>query len=259
VEVLNPFVGGAVAVRYAQARPALHHHVIEFMLARQPRARRAIDLACGTGLSTVPLVDVASSVVGVDASSAMLALAPRAEDVTYALAVAESLPFEDGAFDLATICSALHWFGRPALQELSRIVRAEGRLVVYDVWFPAVMVDEPRFAQWIAEVCRPRYPPVPKRHSNLPRLVDIGFQPTWSTQARFEVEMGLESIVAYLMTHSERVTAIEVGRETEAEQIDFLSEGLRPLFTPEAARSVVFGIWVEAFQLRTDRAMRQCG
>lgn len=68
MNVENPFVGQSVAELYARARPALHRHVVTYMLARQPRIRRAIDLACGTGLSTRPLLDIASSVTGIDRS-----------------------------------------------------------------------------------------------------------------------------------------------------------------------------------------------
>jgi SAM-dependent methyltransferase len=248
VEALNPFVGDAVANRYARARPALHHHVTELILARQPRVRRAIDLACGTGLSTTPLLEVARHVAGVDVSPEMLTLAPRSERVSYTQAAAERIPFEDAAFDLATICSALHWFGPPALRELHRVVRAEGTLVVYDVWFPAEMVGEPRFAEWMSEVCAPRYPSVPKQHDNLGNLLDVGFRPTWSADPRYEVGMDLQTLAAYLMTHSERVAAIEDGRETEAEQSEFLTDGLRLLFPPGVERTVVFAIWIQAFR-----------
>jgi ubiquinone/menaquinone biosynthesis C-methylase UbiE len=248
MEVLNPFVGQAVAARYARARPALHHHVAELVLARQPKVRRALDLACGTGLSTTPLLALARQVVGVDVSSEMLALAPRSDRVSYVQAAAERVPFEDSSFDLATICSALHWFDPLALQELHRVVRTEGSLVVYDVWFPAEMVGEPRFAKWMSQMCAPRYPQVQKRHDNRTALLDAGFRPTWSADPRYEVRMGVESLAGYLMTHSERVAAIERGDETEAEQADFLTEGLRFLFPSGAERTLVFGIWVQAFK-----------
>jgi SAM-dependent methyltransferase len=226
----------------------LHHHVAELVLARQPKVRRALDLACGTGLSTTPLLEVARQVVGVDVSREMLALARRSHRVAYAQAAAERIPFGDGSFDLVTICSALHWFGPPALRELHRVVKAEGSLVVYDVWFPAEMVGEPRFAEWMSEVCAPRYPSVQKRHDNVRTLLDVGFRPTWSADPRYEVMMDLEALVAYLMTHSERVAAIGRGRETEGEQADFLTEGLRFLFPPGIERTLVFGIWAQAFR-----------
>jgi hypothetical protein len=100
----------------------------------------------------------------------------------------------------------------------------------------------------MSEVCGPRYPSVPKRHGNVGALLDVGFRPTWSADPRYEVTMDLGSLVSYLMTHSERVAAIEDGRETEAEQADFLTRGLRFLFPPGVQRTMVFGIWIQAFR-----------
>lgn len=248
MELKNPFVGSGVAARYAQARPALHDHVIDLVLARQPRVGRAIDVACGTGLSTVPLLRVARTVVGADVSSEMLAVAPRLVRVSYTQAAAEHLPFSDATFDLATVCSGIHWFQPEALVELHRVLTDEGTLVVYDVWFPAEMVDEPMFAHWMSDACAARYPSVAKSHDNLEALQSSGFRQSWSADPRYEVPLSLDSLAQYLMTHSERIAAIRDGREGEEEQAAFLRDGLRFLFEHENERAVVFGIWVRAYQ-----------
>ena len=57
----------------------------------------------------------------------------------------------------------------------------------------------------------------------------------------------LQQLVDYLMTHSERITAINEERETEQEQHAFLAEGLAPLFEGGVERRLVFGIWVETY------------
>ena len=248
MSVKNPFIGRRVAGRYARARPGLHDRVVDLILARQSRARRAIDLACGTGLSATPLLSVAQHVVGVDVSRDMLAAASREQRVSYVQAAAERLPFGGATFDLATVCSGIHWFERDALVELHRILRVRGTLVIYDVWFPAHMVDEPRFSRWMCDVCAPRYASVPKNHDNVKALQGIGFLQTWAADARYEVPMDLRSLVEYIMTHSERIAAIQDGRETEPEQDRFLTDGLRALFRYETHRVVEFGIWVRAFR-----------
>lgn len=248
MSIKNPFVGRDVAERYAQARPGLHKHAIDLVMARHPQVARAVDIACGTGLSTTPLRSIAQQVVGVDASWDMLATAPRGEPVSYVLARAERLPFGDGSFDLATVCSAIHWFERDAVAELSRIVRGAGLLVVYDVWFPAQMVDEPAFSKWMDEECGPRYPTVAKNRGNIKELELVGFQHAWKADERFEVEMDLHSLVSCLMTHSERIAAIQEGRESEREQEMFFTEGLRPLFREHSRQAVKFGIRLQAFK-----------
>ena len=61
-------------------------------------------------MSTVALGDLATFVVGVDASTEMLRAARRAPNCEYLLAHAEALPFPDSSFDAATCCSGVHWF-----------------------------------------------------------------------------------------------------------------------------------------------------
>lgn len=183
-----------------------------------------------------------------DKSPEMLALAPRCERVSYTQGVAELIPFRNGAFDLATVCSGIHWFHEEALSELHRVLREEGTLVIYDVWFPAEMEDEPRFAEWMSATCAPRYPSIPKNYNNVEALQSMGFRQTWAAEPRFNVVMSLGSLVDYLMTHSERITAIRERRETEGEQAAFFEEGLRFLFSRKGEREVVFGIWVRSFE-----------
>ena len=118
--VENPFRGMAVATRYAAARPDLHRLVIELLAHRVP-SHAVLDLGAGTGLSTRALRGFAEIVVGVDSSADMLRA--RSESLgSYVLAAAELLPFRDEAFDLATVASALHWFGGQALGEVARVL-----------------------------------------------------------------------------------------------------------------------------------------
>jgi ubiquinone/menaquinone biosynthesis C-methylase UbiE len=129
-------------MRYASARPNLHYHVTPILLERVPQPRRALDLGCGTGLSTGALRGFATVVVGVDASNDMLAT--RTEHTAlYVLAAAERLPFVERSVDLVTVASAIHWFKREAIAEVARVLIAAGWLVVYDVWFRAEMADVP--------------------------------------------------------------------------------------------------------------------
>jgi ubiquinone/menaquinone biosynthesis C-methylase UbiE len=249
VNVKNPFVGHRVAERYANVRPGLHRYVVDLILARRGRVSRAIDVACGTGLSTSPLLAVAQKVVGVDVSWDMLAMAPRGPGVSYVQATVERLPVADATFDLATVCSGIHWMEPPALAELHRILRRQGTFVVYDVWFPAQMVDEPRFAVWMSQTCAPHYPSIAKNHGNIEALKGVGFTEIWTADTRTEVRMDLRTLVAYLMTHSERIAAIQEGRETEPQQEEFLTDGLRSFYRDKDQRAVEFGVRVKAFQL----------
>jgi SAM-dependent methyltransferase len=246
--VSSPFTGSTVAARYARSRPPLHHHVVELLGQRLPPVHRVLDLACGTGLSTRPLVSIASIVVGLDIEAEMLKVAGRTHGISYVRGAAELLPFDAGAFELVTACSGIHWLQPPALTEVHRVLRSGGAFGVYDVWFCAEMVDVPAFSVWVSERLAPRYAYVAKNAYEPDQLREAGFELAWSEDLRYAVPMVLGQLVDYLMTHSERITAIKLGRETEEEQRDFLSEGMRPYFDGSAERKLMFGIRAEMYQ-----------
>jgi predicted TPR repeat methyltransferase len=79
--VTNPFVGQSVATRYAEVRPPLHDRVVRLLAERLPKPERALDLGCGTGLSTRPMSSFAHTVIGVDVSEEMLRRAGPMERV----------------------------------------------------------------------------------------------------------------------------------------------------------------------------------
>ncbi len=244
---MNPFVDQVVAQRYAEARPRLHDHVVALLAERIPAPHRALDMGCGTGLSTKPLTSFARVVVGVDASEEMLTARAGEDDAHYVRARAERLPFPEDAFDLATAASAIRWFGSETIGEIGRVLKPKAWLVVYDVRFRSEMVGEEAFAQWMKEECAPRYRPVPKNEFTSASVASIGFVPTWKADLRFDVPMTQNMLVAYLMTHSERIAAVREGRETEVQQETYLTEALRRFFPDAERRLLGFGIPIEVF------------
>ncbi|MEN6479023.1 MAG: class I SAM-dependent methyltransferase [Anaerolineales bacterium] len=91
-----------------------------------PQAQSVLDLGCGTGHFTRWFGEQGLSVVGLDASAAMLAQA-RAISAELALLRGdmEHLPFGDGAFDLVVLVTALEFVADPraALAEAWRVSR----------------------------------------------------------------------------------------------------------------------------------------
>jgi SAM-dependent methyltransferase len=98
-------------------------------LAAQP-GEHILDLGCGNGELTLKLSATGAHVVGVDASPAMVAAA-RALGVEALEAEAESLPYEDAAFDAVFSNAALHWVrGQDAMMaEVHRVLKPRGRFV----------------------------------------------------------------------------------------------------------------------------------
>jgi len=106
-------------------------------LALQPR-ERLLDVGCGTGVlmeaiaAAIPDVELA----GADASPEMLAVARRrlGDGALLREGQAERLPFADGSFDVVSSTNAFHYFRDPvaALEEMARVLRPSGRLVITD-------------------------------------------------------------------------------------------------------------------------------
>jgi ubiquinone/menaquinone biosynthesis C-methylase UbiE len=100
--------------------------------------RRILDLGCGTGNVTVPLIKKNKQVTALDHSAAMLELLRQKLlqiDDAHVLILeqsAESLPFTDGRFDGVSILLALFAMDKPgqALREAIRVLKPGGTLVV---------------------------------------------------------------------------------------------------------------------------------
>ena len=106
--------------------------------------QRVLDLAAGTGTSSVPFAADGAAVVPCDFSLGMLAEGRRRRPtLDFVAGDALALPFADGVFDAVTISFGLRNVSEPggALREILRVARRGGRLVVcefsHPVWGPA--------------------------------------------------------------------------------------------------------------------------
>ena len=118
-------------------------------LARLAPAESVLDVGCGTGtlaLAAKRAVGTAGSVVGVDASPEMIALATAKASragaaVTFQTAVAERLPFADTSFDAVLATLMLHHLPAPVrrafMREAMRVLRSGGRILAVDFAAPS--------------------------------------------------------------------------------------------------------------------------
>ena len=94
------------------------------------RARRVLDLGCGTGglIPDLRLVAPNATVVGLDLAEGMLAVAKRQTGAPLAVAAAEQLPLRAGCADVAVFSFVLHRLPDPvaALSEAAWALRPGG-------------------------------------------------------------------------------------------------------------------------------------
>jgi demethylmenaquinone methyltransferase/2-methoxy-6-polyprenyl-1,4-benzoquinol methylase len=111
--------------------------------AVDPRpGQRILDLAAGTGASSVSLARGGAEVVAADFSPGMIAEGRRRYDsipnLSFREADATALPFADDEFDAVTMSFGLRNVNEPrkALAELLRVTKPGGRLVVCEFSHP---------------------------------------------------------------------------------------------------------------------------
>lgn len=233
---MNFFSSKTAAERYTEGRPYFHPLVIEqirtFLSLTKPVAR-AVDVGCGTGLSTIALKEIAREIVGVDASPEMIALAERDARIEYRVADALSLPFGESGFDLMTLCSAFHWLEREKfLREAGRVLRSQGWLIVYDNYFSGRMEENAAFETWYRESHVRKYPPPPRTWANFTGedSGNEGFHLAGQEQYQNKISFSIEGLIDYLTTQSNVIAAVEVGGADISEVRLWLRENLKPLF-----------------------------
>ena len=110
--------------------------------------QRILDVACGTGDSTVSIaraVAEGSEVVGADISEGMMALvkgkaekAGVADRIKLQVADGEALPYGDGAFDRVTCAFGIRNFEHKeqGLKEFLRVLKPGGKAVILELSVP---------------------------------------------------------------------------------------------------------------------------
>jgi len=250
VGTANYFDSRSAAERYARGRPYLHPQIVQRMQQRLSLAwpvPRAIDVACGTGLSTVALKPVAREIVGTDISEEMIRLAPLDPQIRYVVAPAEDLPFPDTHFDLLTLCAALHWLDATVfLREAHRVLRTGGHMVIYDHAFTGKMEENPAFRSWLKHVYRKTYPTPPRTRVPMPHTVEeAGFRLLVEESCQSTVTFSPDRLVDYLVSRSNVIAAVEGGHQSIEQVRCWLTDRVGLFFQGDQERTFLFGgpIW----------------
>jgi len=233
---MNYFDYPTVAVRYATGRPFFHPLAItriQKFCCENSRVDRALDVGCGTGQSTLALLEIAEELIGTDVSLEMLSQAEGHPRIRYVEGQAEKIPFPDESFGLITVALAFHWFDRRKfLLEAKRLLKSGGWLVIYNDGFTGRMSGNPDFENWNRDQYLVRYP-TPPRNDRLPAHFDSSeyrLAACGSDEFIHKVEFTADQLVRYLLSQTNVISAVE-GRRGDLQSIaQWLAESVRPMF-----------------------------
>jgi ubiquinone/menaquinone biosynthesis C-methylase UbiE len=116
-----------------------HTNCLFLCLAAAVKPYKILDIGCGTGKSTEPLIKFLkkAEIVGCDPDKLMLKEARQSASslnlpINYVEGRAEKLPFANDYFDAVIAGTAFHWFGTAqALKEIGRVLKKDGLLFVF--------------------------------------------------------------------------------------------------------------------------------
>lgn len=220
------------AERYELYRPKVHHIIKEWLqcVGNKSVFPKAIDVACGTGDSTMPVFDLASRVTAIDCSEEMLARANNRGIKTF------QMPFTEmpslGRFDLITTCMAFHWFEKDLAIKVYKESSTKGAVwLVYNFFYGGHCESE-ELDTWYNEEYLSLYPS-PSRGASIPILdkKEKDLVHLKGGEGFIPIEFTKDELVGYLTTQSNIENAVKNGK-TYQQVEDDLHKRLRKLKFP---------------------------
>jgi len=254
---MNYFSSQLAAEKYAAGRPDFHANTINYVkdfLKLENKLDKALDIACGTGLSTKALLPIAKEVYGTDLSAEMVNAAHKKDKINYAIARAEQQPFADGTFDLITVSSGVHWFNIDSfLVEANRLLKNEGWLVIYENFFSGDMEEREDFKTWVNEVYYKQSFPSPPRNKNYDwspeNVYALGFTIQIPQNFKNAVDFNKQQLINYFLSQSNISAAVESDKTTYDEVEEWLDNELSQFFNDSKVTcTCYYGNWIKYLQ-----------
>lgn len=208
------------AADYARYRPGYPPALFDWLAARAPSRRLALDCGTGSGQAAGALARRFEHVIATDASAEQIANAERFANVEYRVARAEAVVADNGAVDLVTVAQALHWFDVEAFYATAEAALAPGGVLA--VWTYELMQVNREIDALIDDVYRgeldvfwpperalvetgyrgilPRWPRIatPAFTVRMDWTVDdaLGYLSSWSAVQRYRRALGRDPLAA---------------------------------------------------------------
>jgi SAM-dependent methyltransferase len=120
----------------------------------------ALDVATGTGEFARAIAPQVSSVIGLDATQAMMEQGKkfiaqaRIGNISFQKGIAQNLPFEDESFDIVASRYAFHHFAdpKPVIAEMARVCKVGGHVIIVDIIVPDESTAvECNYYEWLCD------------------------------------------------------------------------------------------------------------
>lgn len=227
-----------MAEGYSRRRPPLHSLIVSDIarcLGSSLPVARALDVGCGSGLSTAALVPFASMRIGIDPTESMLGWARNAAPgCVFAAGCAERLSLASSSIDLITAAGSLNYADLAAFFAEARRVLTDGGIVaVYDFATGREFADAGGLNRWFDEFVQ-RYPFPPYRVLISETLREAGQPwfdavPRGSSRPQYVLTMTRDQYLEYMMTETNVAAAISAGAR-EADVRSWCAETLATVF-----------------------------
>ncbi len=173
---------------YDQVREGEPEMIYLMLQTKTPSSNsRVLDVGCGTGNNTLLFKRATGArMCGLDPSLGMLKEAVRkAPEVEFVQAIAESIPFPAGLFDMLFMTEVVHHLSNLdwALLEMQRVLKPGGHLCVVTQSHEQIEKRmTSRFFPATVEIDKTRYPDIPMIEQG---MSNSGFYEVWSNSFKF--------------------------------------------------------------------------
>lgn len=213
-------------------RPFLHTQVINKLKEedfQEAHFEYGLDIGCGAGLSTKALKQICMHVTGTDISQEMISIAREVCDSVeydFFCEKAEEIHKQNYMYDIATAAGVIQWVNQEAfLANLYKVMRQEGKLIVYDFAISDQMIGENTYNDWWHNEYLLKFPK-PYRNEKVwtnEQTERFGFHIENQTKYNLEYQFSLDAFIDFMLIQSN----VNAQIENESIQIEDVRDWFR--------------------------------